>query len=378
MKRFAKGAVALLLAIALCFSLAGCYDENLTWAAKKGDTELPVGAYIYYLSVAYNEAAAQIGTDTEVLKGEVEGQPADEWIRERAKAYVTQYFWMNDEMARLGLEMTDADYAQALQNTTSYWTYFGSVFEDYGVAQSSFDIAYSQYNVMYLKVFEALYSEGGERAVPETDIRDYLEQNYYSYEYFTAPLTTKAEDESTVEMTDEEKAALKEKLESVKKDILSGKTTVSDAANDYALEIETDSTYQVGINDREGMESSYMPTDFIDTLEAMKEEDVEVFEASGYMVLLRRLPIKDSEDEILASHDSRLNLLVEMKNDEFQTSVREAVQGTEGVELNQKAVNRYKPSMFTDTTKNGTSSVPEESSESSAEESEDSSESSAE
>ena len=161
MKRFAKGAVALLLAIALCFSLAGCYDENLTWAAKKGDTELPVGAYIYYLSVAYNEAAAQIGTDTEVLKGEVEGQPADEWIRERAKAYVTQYFWMNDEMARLGLEMTDADYAQALQNTTSYWTYFGSVFEDYGVAQNSFDIAYSQYNVMYLKVFEALYSEGG-------------------------------------------------------------------------------------------------------------------------------------------------------------------------------------------------------------------------
>lgn len=378
MKRFAKGAVALLLAIALCFSLAGCYDENLTWAAKKGDTELPVGAYIYYLSVAYNEAAAQIGTDTEVLKGEVEGQPADEWIRERAKAYVTQYFWMNDEMARLGLEMTDADYAQALQNTTSYWTYFGSVFEDYGVAQSSFDIAYSQYNVMYLKVFEALYSEGGERAAPETDIRDYLEQNYYSYEYFTAPLTTKAEDESTVEMTDEEKAALKEKLESVKKDILSGKTTVSDAANDYALEIETDSTYQVGINDREGMESSYMPTDFINTLEAMKEEDVEVFEASGSMVLLRRLPIKDSEDEILASHDSRLNLLVEMKNDEFQTSVREAVQGTEGVELNQKAVNRYKPSMFTGTTKNGTSSVPEESSESSAEESEDSSESSAE
>ena len=179
-------------------------------------------------------------------------------------------------------------------------------------------------------------------------------------------------------MTDEEKAALKEKLESVKKDILSGKTTVSDAANDYALEIETDSTYQVGINDREGMESSYMPTDFIDTLEAMKEEDVEVFEASDYMVLLRRLPIKDSEDEILTSHDSRLNLLVEMKNDEFQTSVREAAQGAEGVELNQKAVNRYKPSMFTDTTKNGTSSVPEESSESSAEESEDSSESSAE
>ena len=49
MKRIAKITVALLLAVAMCFSLAGCYDEDLNWSAKYDDTELPAGAYIYYL-----------------------------------------------------------------------------------------------------------------------------------------------------------------------------------------------------------------------------------------------------------------------------------------------------------------------------------------
>ena len=72
MKRIAKITVALLLAVAMCFSLAGCYDEDLNWSAKYDDTELPAGAYIYYLSIAYNEAASKVSTEDEVLKSEID------------------------------------------------------------------------------------------------------------------------------------------------------------------------------------------------------------------------------------------------------------------------------------------------------------------
>lgn len=75
MKRIAKITVALLLAVAMCFSLAGCYDEDLNWSAKYDDTELPAGAYIYYLSIAYNEAASKVSTEDEVLKSEIDGTP---------------------------------------------------------------------------------------------------------------------------------------------------------------------------------------------------------------------------------------------------------------------------------------------------------------
>jgi hypothetical protein len=35
MKKFAKRAAAFLLAAVLSLSLAGCYNENLTWSARK-------------------------------------------------------------------------------------------------------------------------------------------------------------------------------------------------------------------------------------------------------------------------------------------------------------------------------------------------------
>lgn len=75
---------------------------------------------------------------------------------------------MQDEMERLGLTMTDDDYTQAQQTTDSYWSLFGTSLEEFGIAKTSFDIAYSQYNTMYLKVFEALYGEGGEREIRKT------------------------------------------------------------------------------------------------------------------------------------------------------------------------------------------------------------------
>ena len=230
MKRIAKITVALLLAVAMCFSLAGCYDEDLNWSAKYDDTELPAGAYIYYLSIAYNEAASKVSTEGEVLKSEIDGTPAETWIKNRADEYVNQYFYIQNEMKRLGLEMTDEDYSTCLQTTESYWNYFGTSFEKFGIAKTSFDIAYSQYNRMYLKVFNALYGEGGENEVPESELRQHIEDDYYDYEYFSAPLTKTDDDNKSVDLTDEEKADLKETLEKYKTKIESGAMTVNDAA----------------------------------------------------------------------------------------------------------------------------------------------------
>ena len=47
MKNMLKKTVALVLALALCLSFAGCYSENNTWAAKLGDDTMSIGGYIY-------------------------------------------------------------------------------------------------------------------------------------------------------------------------------------------------------------------------------------------------------------------------------------------------------------------------------------------
>ena len=106
------------------------------------------------------------------------------------------------------------------------------------------------------------------------------------------------------------------------------------------------------------------------------EGDVEVVESTKYMIVLHRLPIKDDEDTLLESSDNRSQLLLELKNTEYADAVSAAAQSFEGVEWNQKVLNRYKPSMFADTKKNGTSSVASESSDESASSEESSAESS--
>ena len=78
---------------------------------------------------------------------------------------------------------------------------------------------------MYLKVFNALYGEGGENEVPESELRQHIEDDYYDYEYFSAPLTKTDDDNKSVDLTDEEKADLKETLEKYKTKIESGAMT---------------------------------------------------------------------------------------------------------------------------------------------------------
>ena len=65
----------------MCFSLAGCYDEDLNWSAKYDDTEL-LPAHTFTTSpIAYNEAASKVSTEDEVLKCEIDGTPAETWIK---------------------------------------------------------------------------------------------------------------------------------------------------------------------------------------------------------------------------------------------------------------------------------------------------------
>ena len=48
-----------------------------------------------------------------------------------------------------------------------------------------------------------------------------------------------------------------------------------------------------------------------------------VLEDSNYMIVLKRLPIEDLVSEVLEDADNRLNLMVEMKQTEFQAYTKE-------------------------------------------------------
>lgn len=369
MKNRMKKVFAALLAMALCLSFAGCYDENKTWAAKRGDDTLPIGAYIYYLNSAYSEAMGKVSSEEEVLKADIEDflntgkfMSGESWVKSRARNYLNSYYFISNKFDELGLELTQEELDTAQTNTDSMWTYYKTTMEEMGIAKESYHQAFTVYNAKYQKVMKAMYGKDGEMAVSDDDLKTYFTDNYYSYEYFTVSLTKTDDDGNSVDMTDDEKKEAKSKLEGYIKKINAGDMTVSEAASEYAEEAlgsADNSTYYA---------PSPTPADSItDTLknaiESAEDNTAVLAEGTTTYFVVRRLPIAEKFAETNEDETQRFNLISRMKGDEFSDYVAEEAEKSkpEGLVINEKALNSVKiSSMVNDNNKNGTSSASSE------------------
>lgn len=357
MKSTLKKITAVGLALVLCLSFAGCYDENNTWAAKKGELTFPIGAYIYYLESAYNAAAAKVDPDTEVLKATIEEKDAKTWITDRALDMVKNYYYVEDQFHTLGLELTEEEQANIENTTNSLWNYSHTQLEKMGIAKASLQLASADYSVKYQKVFEAMYGEGGQLAVPEEELKGYYIENYSHYESFSAPLTSSNEEGESADLTSEEKTELRKTLEDYVKKINDGDMTISEAAEDYAQASSTDSTY----NAPAPVMNENLNSTVRNTLSTTKDNTAVFVETSGNYLVLYKLPIADSFEEAKENESDMLTLLGRMKGEDFQDYVEEQSKNVEGITFNTSAMNRISLKSFvTENNKKGTSSASSE------------------
>ena len=185
MTKIFKRAAAGVMALAMCAGLTGCYSENNTWAVKSGDSTLPIGGYIYYLSSAYSEAAGKVDTGSEVLRSQVDGQNASEWVKEKALDYLYSYCYVNQKFNELGLSLDEDELDSVEYVTNNMWGYYKEPFENMGIAESSFREAYSTYNAKLSKLLGVMYGEGGELALPEDELHEYYTGKYVYYKYIS-------------------------------------------------------------------------------------------------------------------------------------------------------------------------------------------------
>ncbi|MDY2847405.1 MAG: hypothetical protein SOU50_04220 [Oscillospiraceae bacterium] len=178
---------ALLAAAAMTFSLAGCGEDTI-YIGTSQDKDIPSGLYIYYLLNAYYSAQSYMTeTDTDVFAITIEEQPARDWMISTAKSDLVEYLAIEQKFDEYGLELTEDETEAAKINIDSMWEYYGSVYESYGIAESSFLKAYEN-TLKADKLFDTVYGEDGEREVPEDDIRAYMIQNYALINYISMNL----------------------------------------------------------------------------------------------------------------------------------------------------------------------------------------------
>ena len=360
MRNVLKKALAAFLCAALCLGLSGCYDENKTWAAKRGQEALPIGGYIYYLNSAYSEAMAKIPSDTEVLKGTIDGQDAETWIRERALDHVKAYYYVNRKFDELALEFIEEELASLNDNTELYWSYYGAGFETLGIAKESFHLVFTEYSTKLRLVMLSMYDSGGELELSNEDLESYFTENYYYYSYFSAPLSTYDEDGNATDLTDEEKADLKEKLQGYVKSINAGDMTLEEAGEAYAadeLEGAENSTYVAPFSALK----TGLAEELRNGIESAKDNEAVFVELPNAYLVVYRQPVLLGFSEKLGEETGKDDLITEMKSEEFSEYVIEQGKLIEDLEINTAALNSIKlSSMVSDSNKNGTSSAAEE------------------
>ncbi len=178
-------AAAAAVLIAAGFSACG---ENTVYIGSSEGKDIPSGIYIYALLGAYYEAQNQMTeNDTDVFAITIDDKNAADWMIQKAKDDVKHYLAIEQKFDEYGLSFTEDENSAAKITVDSMWEYYGSFYEDYGISKDSFLKCYKN-TLKSDKIFEYVYGEGGERAVEDYEIQEYMTDNYALVNYISMNL----------------------------------------------------------------------------------------------------------------------------------------------------------------------------------------------
>ncbi|MDY3791542.1 MAG: hypothetical protein SOZ56_03580 [Oscillospiraceae bacterium] len=203
-----KKIAALGCAAAMLGSLTAC-GEKTTWGAVIDGVQIPAGVFIYYLESAHYEAqqklseqnsaagadlspegAAAQSSETVTLplfSSQIDGVDAKQWIYDEATKSMQEYAAVEAKFNEYGLALTDEDKESAQVYIDQMWEYAGEYYTAMGISESSYKSIFLNSSKKQ-KLFETIYSEGGERAVSDDEIKTYLDENYALINYIEVEL----------------------------------------------------------------------------------------------------------------------------------------------------------------------------------------------
>ena len=361
-----KKCLAAVLSLAIMASATACSGADKSWAVKNDNLTVPIGAYIYNLYSAYQQASVQVEDSTKpILEQTVEDQDAATWIKENALRQTKSILVIDDKMKELNISLTEDELQQVSDQTDSYWGSISTAMTEYGVAKSSFNLAYADYYTKYTKVFDAIYGKGGTQEVSDADVKDYYVTNYMAFSYVLAPIIDMT---TGTNLSEDELSQLDTEFKDYAAKINDGSMTAQEAADAYKTS-SGDDTVQLYTDaaNFNGETSSY-PEEFGTSLKSMKDGECRIVEVQGlYKVLLVKDDVTATAENKISDEASRTAILQNMKQEEFKQMIDEAADGY-SAEINQKAIDSYHPDMFVEET----SSVAASSETASSEESTDS------
>ena len=365
MRNFSK-LLCVALALIIALSAASC-SLSKGYSYKTDDVELPIGVYIYYLNNAYNQAQtyaqksdlydSEAGTydgSASFLKMEITDDDgvtavAEQWILDKAADYMRDAVAVYAEYNKLGATLDEATVESYKSYYTSYWEQsLAESFEGYGVSYDSFVLAGITIPMMRSAVFEAEYSTGGPLEVPDDELQTYFEGNYTSYKYFSADLyTTESADDgetsTAVALSDEEIAELEDDFKGYADDINDG-SAFSSILEEYNTDYSAEATATENVSNIDEDTEDEIMKEILSLKEGeAKSVTIGDTDTTKKVYVIYKAPIA-SEENYLEDSNNRLNVLSDMKTDDFDDLLKTIYKDLK-VDIS-SACASYKPSMF--------------------------------
>ena len=357
MKIFKK-IVSAALTVAMLLTLSACHGKDEVAVTIDG-RDIKSALYLNALIDCDSEARSRVDEETaaETEKNEtseetktseetdyysktLDGLSFAEYVKtkaiERCKEYVFYQKLVDDKV----ISLTDDEKSEAEHSAEYYWTNYGYsyLYEANGVSLETYKNAflYSYYSNAY---FKSLYGEGGEKEVAKKDIKAHMLDNYA----LAYTLSATYEDDST----DEEKEALKTKLEGYAKRLKDGEEfeKIYMEFNGLTEEDHTHSETEDGPKDEHATlladkdsDSQFASEDFDEVYE-MKVGNTKIIESEDGtgLTLYMRLDINSDAYYLTYLTDT---ILYELKEEEFDDFVAGKTEKYT-VEENGFAINRF-------------------------------------
>ncbi len=336
-----KNFMVVLISLCMMLSMTSCTDKS--WAVKTEDNAVSAGSYIYYMTLAYADAYYKSGgSNSGILSQEIDGKDASQWIQDKAILSCKKLIEVEKRFDEMGLALSEEEIKSSEAKTKSDWNTYSKIYEKFGIAKDSYHRAETMYSIKLSKLFEAIYGKDGTHSVSDDEIKNYFLENYTSYKYFAKKLVKNNESGSMETMSDEEINEVKNKFEHYVNSINNGKSfDTIEAQYKVDEDLENDiSDYKVeNLN-----KNTYFSDELKDCIKKLSNNKAAAMREGNYYYLLYKLNI-DSELNSLEDEYERLNVLKDMKYDEFIESIESEATNMPAV-INKSVIKKYNPSMF--------------------------------
>lgn len=321
-------ATALLCALAIPFSLAGCADTS--WVEKIDGTKVPAGVYMVFLMQERNSVLQQYSTSKDPWSQKIENKKADQWAIDSALTTCEQAIEIEKLAKKYNLTLTSTEKTQVATQAQQIYDQ-NADYKANGVSIESVKEVVSDFYVLNYKLFQKVFGPGGEKGTTEDQMKKYYTSNYVRIKQ----VFFNKNDDTGNALKGDKLTKLVAQVNSV---LAQAKAKPADF-DKLVTKYNQDSGMKQNPDGYIFTKSdNYLP-DFITTAFKMKVGDITLLKSDyGYHIMYKvKVDEKASfytgkKDEVLAA----------MKSTDFQKYINDAVSKAKK-EKNTDAINRYNP-----------------------------------